>query len=133
LELGAVKMAEEIKDIAGHILAEIHRIHNSHDKIYDKLSEQGETLVRNTVTLEEHVRRTNLLENKMTHIETEVNGLRTHINKVNFFISLLKPTRQKIKWILIILSLFGGSWGGYKLTDGDNLNKTIEKIQKIIE
>lgn len=126
-------MPEEVKDLASHVLTEIHRIHNSHDKIFEKLSEQGETLFRNTVSLEEHVRRTNLLETKVAHVENEVDGLKSHVDKVNFLIDILKPTKDKIKWLLIISSVLGGSYGGYQLSEGDNLSKAVEVIEKVIQ
>lgn len=126
-------MTDEVKDLAGHLLAEIHRIHNSHDKIFDKLSQQAETLVRNTISLEEHIRRTNLLEKKMDHVEEEVDGLKNHIEKIRFITQLLKPTKEKIKWLIIIGSILGGTYGGYQITDSATLQKAQEAIQKIIE
>lgn len=126
-------MADEVKDLAGHLLAEIHRIHNSHDKIFDKLSEQGETLVRNTLSLEEHIRRTNLLEKKMDHVEEEVDGLKSHVERVRFIMQLLKPTKEKIKWLIVAGSILGGTYGGYQMTDSAMLQKAQEVIQKIIE
>ena len=126
-------MAEEVNDLAGHLLTEIHRIHDSHDKIFDKLSQQGETLVRNTISLEEHIRRTNLLEKKMEHVEVEVNGLKNHVDRVNFIMGILKPTKEKIKWLIILGSILGGTYGGYQITDGTTLQKAQEVIQKIIE
>lgn len=45
------------------------RISKKLDKVIDKQDEQHDTLVRNTITLEEHVRRTNKLEEKVEEIE----------------------------------------------------------------
>lgn len=93
--------------------------------------EQGKTLVRNTVTLEEHVKRTNLLEKRMEHVDNEVDGLKTHIAKINTVFDLLKPTKEKMKWIFIVASIIGGTWGTVDVASDDG--KIRQVIQKIVE
>jgi hypothetical protein len=45
---------------------------NRFDRIDERLDKTNEILARNTATLEEHVRRTNLLEQKVAPIEAHV-------------------------------------------------------------
>lgn len=49
----------------------LERIEAKVDRLDARADKQDMTLVRNTVTLEEHVRRTNLLEKNHERIETE--------------------------------------------------------------
>lgn len=43
------------------------------DKLDERLDSQAETLIRNTVTLEDHVKRTNILEADMKPVKAHVN------------------------------------------------------------
>jgi len=128
-------MAEEIKDLTGHILTEIGRMHTSSERIFDKLAEQGETLVRNTVSLEEHVRRTNILETKMDHVEDEVSGLSIHVTKINAILSIFKPTKDKLKILAVLAALATGGTGAYDLSSDKSFLKTQVKqfIEKVLE
>ena len=57
---------------------DIKRLEAKLDKIADIQLDQAKLLERNTVTLEEHVRRTNILESKLEPVEkhvTMVNGV----------------------------------------------------------
>lgn len=124
-------MSEENESLTTHLLTEIGRMHTSQDRIFDKLSEQGETLVRNTVTLEEHVKRTNLLEKRFVNVETEVDGLKVHVTKINTILNLFKPTKEKLKVLLLLSALAGGGAGTYDLSSKNSFLKTqLEKILK---
>ena len=48
------------------------RLENKLDTLGDKLADIDKTLTRNTVSLEDHVRRTNLLEEKLAPVEKHV-------------------------------------------------------------
>jgi len=48
------------------------RLESKLDTLSDKLVDIDKTLVRNTVSLEDHVRRTNLLEEKLAPVERHV-------------------------------------------------------------
>ena len=133
--MGQDNLSKEVFDIhLEHIRESLHDIRNNLGElslIREEQTEQGKTLVRNTVSLEEHVRRTNLLEIKLEHVENEVNGLRTHVTKVNTVMGLFKPTKEKIKWLIIVASLCGGSYGGYQLSDEKGLNKAMQVIERV--
>ncbi len=67
------------------------------DKVYDKLSSIDATLAAQHVTLEEHVRRTNLLESKVEPIEkhvTMVNGAIKFIMLVGVIIGIWEGLRH---------------------------------------
>lgn len=104
-----------------HILAEIKRFNKEHSlfsrkmsKFDSRLDRYNEILIRNTVSLEEHIKRTNLLEKKVDHVETEVGGLRDHLSLVKSVFSIVKffgTTKGKIviKWALV----FGAGVASY--------------------
>ena len=94
-------------------------------KIRDEQIEQGKTLIRNTESLEYHIKRTDILETKVTHVEQEVNGLKAFTDRVQLFITIVKPTKEKIKWLIILSTLLSGS---VTLSDKD----TIAKIWSLI-
>lgn len=89
-----------------HVLAELQRLneenstfHAKLDTISDRMGRYNEILVRNTVTLEDHVLRTNMLQTKVDHVESEVNGLKEHISivrKIFGFFSALTTGRGLI-------------------------------------
>jgi hypothetical protein len=61
------------------IMEEIRRFDQNHrdilrslDKIKDEQVEQGKVLVQNTASLEEHIRRTNILEEEVQRIEEKM-------------------------------------------------------------
>ena len=72
------------------------RLENKLDTLGDKLSDIDKTLVRNTVSLEDHVRRTNLLEEKLAPVEKHV----AMIQGVAKFIALLAALLAIAKAVL---------------------------------
>lgn len=58
------------------VLSEIRRLARDQAKLVEKVDKYNETNVRNTATLEEHVKRTNLLEARFEHIEDHVEEAR---------------------------------------------------------
>ena len=125
----------DFKDWSTLVMDELKRQGQSHrdmmneiGKIRDEQIEQGKTLIRNTESLEHHIKRTDLLEKKVEHVENEVDGLKSHVDKVNFILGLLKPTKEKLKWLLILSALTGGGFGGYELTKSETVKKVLETI-----
>lgn len=53
-------------------MQDLNRIFDKIEKIDDKLETMDKSLLRNTITLEEHVRRTNLLENEVRPLKKHV-------------------------------------------------------------
>ena len=67
------------------------KIEEKLDKISEHLSDIDKTLVRNTSSLDEHIRRTNLLEEKMLPVEkhvTQVNGALKLIGVISLLLSI---------------------------------------------
>ena len=75
------------------------------DKIDQKLGTMNETLIRNTVTLEEHVRRTNLLEDKMQHVEHHVDRMESWIDKIHGGWKLVTMVAIIITIVIAILKI----------------------------
>jgi len=125
-----------------HIL---DRIENKLEKIQDVQIDQGKTLVRNTMTLEEHVRRTNILEKKNDKLEDKVddahekcdarvNKIDKDLSSINLILQLLKPTKQKAKWIALTGSLLASLYGGYEVSNSPDVKiKATETIEKILK
>lgn len=127
-------MSNEWKEWSVHVLAELKRFDDNHKRIYDKLEEQGQTLVRNTITLEEHVRRTNLLETEVSKVKEEVDGLHIHLGKVDTILSIFKPTKAKIKMLVLISSLLASLYGGREIATNANTRlEVMETIEKILQ
>ena len=69
-------MSDDWREWSKHVILGLDRLDRSHesiniklDKIETRLDEYNERLVKNTTSLEEHVRRTNILEDKVTEVE----------------------------------------------------------------
>jgi hypothetical protein len=61
------------------------RIEDKIDKLHDSLTEVLIILERNTVSLQEHVKRTNLLQERVEHVDKHV----TMVNGVLKFIGIM--------------------------------------------
>jgi hypothetical protein len=64
------------------------------DKLVDKVDSIDRTLVRNTVTLEEHVRRTSMLEDKLVPIEKHVSMVQGAIKLLAILIACIELWRM---------------------------------------
>ena len=71
------------REWSNHVLAEIKRFDKTHDLLHEKLDkldsrldEYNDTLVKNTCSLEEHIRRTNILEEKVDLVEEDVRAIK---------------------------------------------------------
>lgn len=98
------------------------------DKIVDKQTKHGETLVRNTVTLEEHVKGSIASNKRLEIVEKKLDHVETHVGKVELLIDLLRPTKKKIKILILALSLCGGSYGTYDELTSPKIIPAIIKI-----
>ena len=97
-----------------HVLAELKRFNKEHavfskkvSKLDDRLDKYNEVLVRNTVSLEEHIKRTNLLEKKIGHVEREVGGLREHVSVVKSVFAVFQffgtvKGKMLLKWMVLL-------------------------------
>lgn len=69
-------------------MADLERILNKIDKIDDKLLVIDSTLLRNTITLEEHVRRTSILESEIKPLKKHVVLVEAFFKIIGFFATL---------------------------------------------
>ena len=60
------------------------------EKLDDKLDNVDKTLVRNTESLEYHVLRTDMLQDKLNKIEEETKPVLIHVNNIKFLLSIGK-------------------------------------------
>lgn len=60
------------------------RIEEKIDAVVDKLHEIDKTLVRNTVSLEDHMRRTAANEENLRLLREEIKPLSTHVRTINW-------------------------------------------------
>ena len=85
------------------ILDNVSKLHDKVEKIEDTQDDMGKTLIRNTASLEEHVRRTNLLENKferfennqLAHAEQDTREHKELADRVN----ALETPRKALTWL----------------------------------
>ncbi len=73
------------------ILEIIEKVHDSVERLNNRVNElqieqvrQGEMHVRNTLNVEEHVRRSNLLEESIELVRDEIRPLQKHVDIVQF-------------------------------------------------
>ena len=59
-----------------------------------------ETLLRNTISLEDHVMRTNTLQDRYDPMKTRVDELELRVKQIDRFFDILKPTPRK--FILLV-------------------------------
>jgi len=128
-------MAEDEETCKNNLIVRaLDKIDHKLEKIQDEQIDQGKTLVRNTVTLEEHIRRTEILETKMGHVESEMGGIKSCMTRVENTFDFFKPTKYKVKVLLIAGGLLASIYGGQEVVFNDNSRKTVmETIQKILK
>ncbi len=75
------------------------RIHEKLDKVVDSISEINVTLARQAVSLEEHIKRSNMLEAKMVPVERHV----AMVNGALKFVGLLGVLAGILEVIIVSL------------------------------
>ena len=80
------------------------------DNVREELIKQNEISLRNTISLEDHMKRTNLLENYVQTVEKQLQLVQnqlahvdTHVEKVEKVIGFFSLTPKKL-WILLSLA-----------------------------
>lgn len=100
-------MSEDLK----HLLQQMDmRFHESTRRFEDKLDVQNEILLRNTITLEEHVKRTNLLENRVDSVEKSVVQLDLHVKKDEWFQSSVSRMGMFIAGFVTLICTILTAW-----------------------
>ena len=99
------------------------------DKIQERQLEHDKLLLRNTITVEEHVKGAIATNKRLTHVENQLQQIQSHVTKVEWVSELLKPTKKKIMVLITLLSLLMG--GGIGL-DTASQNPKIKQIIEIL-
>lgn len=120
-------MSDGFKQFSDLVLHELRRQDEKLDRMTDKQAEQNEVLLRNTITLEEHVKRTKLLEDRAERIEDEVDEIKDHVDTIKRIFNIVKPTKEKLKWLAILTGLAGGGYTGFELTKDGGKKTVIER------
>ena len=94
-------------------LAEISTVQKQQTEVLDKHSEmlekQNEILLRNTITVEEHHRRSLFLEAEQAKLEAQIEPIKAHVEQ-------MKGIGKFIKWVSTVvglLTLLGGAVLGF--------------------
>ena len=75
----------ELKHLISSIEKIDTRLHETTLRLEEKLDSHNQVLLRNTISLEEHVRRTNLLEDRVESIEGDIENVKSYVTKDEWF------------------------------------------------
>lgn len=85
----------------------------SNDKIFSKLEKIEErldsidiTLTRNTVSLEHHIKRTDLLQDASHNLSAQLEPIKTHVTKVQGALQVFGAIAALATFILVILQIY---------------------------
>jgi chromosome segregation ATPase len=81
------------------------RIYEKLDKIEERLNSIDITLERNTVSLEHHIRRTDLLQDSSQNLSAQLEPIKTHVTKVQGGLQLLGAIAAIAAFILVTLQI----------------------------
>ncbi len=112
----------DFKEYSELILHELKRIDKKIEKHDDRLDEYNENLLRNTITLEEHVKgsiasnkRLIIVEDSLKELDNKVSHIDTHVTRVQRVVLFFSPTTKRIKWMASIIGLIASAYGLYVL------------------
>lgn len=74
------------------------RVEDKIDKVLEDISEVKITMARNTASLEVHIKRSDLLEEKLIPIEKHVNMVRGAMALVGFLATIAAMAQIFLKW-----------------------------------
>lgn len=83
---------------------DITRLENKVDKIVDDIGEIKIIMARNTVSLEEHIKRTNLLEEEVKRLDEDVRPVKDHVTAMKHSGKLIYTV---IKLLAALASIIG--------------------------
>jgi chromosome segregation ATPase len=77
-------------DINERIFDKLEKLDDKIEKLDDKLDSVDKTLVRNTISLEIHEKRTNELEIFVKLLESELKPVKNHVDRIKFLLGIVK-------------------------------------------
>lgn len=97
-----------------HLISSIERIdsrlHETTLRLEEKLDSHNHILLRNTITLEEHVRRTNLLEDRVENVEKDMTGILLHVRKDEWFQSSMGRALAVVAGVVTLFCTVLTAW-----------------------
>jgi len=101
------------------------------DTISERQNSHEKTLLRNTITVEEHVKGAIATNQRLTHVEDQLQGIQNHVSKIQWLMQILKPTRKKLLMLATAASLAtGGSIGIDLASENPKTKKIIQILMK---
>lgn len=105
-------MSDKIMELLSEIKASVTELSanqkNNYRAIQDNtklLKEQGETLLRNTITVEHHEKRSTLLEQELKSVREELEPIKEHVQQVSGAGKLIRWTGITVGAILALIGL----------------------------
>jgi 6-phosphogluconate dehydrogenase len=115
-----------MSDMLDVVLKQIDKLDTKFDRHVEKTDERldkyNEALIRNTMTLEEHVKgsiatnkRLTLMEKIVQKLVARIEHIDTHVIRIDHIINLFKPTTRKLKWLAALIGLITSGYGLYMI------------------
>lgn len=101
------------------------------EKIQNKQLDHEKILLRNTITVENHVKGSIATNKRLEIVEEKLFDMTEDVAKAKMLWDIFKPTKKKVVGVLILLSLLTG--GGItldKYVDQQELQKIIKVFKK---
>lgn len=83
------------------------RIFEKLDKIDERLNSIDKTLERNTISLEYHIKRTDILQNEVEKMNEDLTPVEDHVKKVHFILKVGSMLGGIVLFIMGVLKGFG--------------------------
>lgn len=77
------------------------------NKIFDRLVSIEKTLIRNTISLEEHMKRSDQLEKAVHLLAEELKPVKTHVDRMKFIASIAMWTFGSSGFVMLVLKRMG--------------------------
>lgn len=87
-------------------MEKLEQVENKLDRISEDITEIKVIMERNTSSLEYHIKRTDIAEEKHDLLKTEVDYVMDHVKKVNWIFKIVAIVGAVVLFVVQILSLF---------------------------
>lgn len=102
-------------ELVNQIAKQVDKLDSKIDRQSEKIGKYNEGLLRNTITLEEHVKGSIASNKRLTIVEDKIKHIDDHVSKIQKFLNLFSPTTRKLKWAIAFIGLISSGYGLYIL------------------